>query len=493
MQFLFHEMIYMPYLDRKINDRSGSNKQQVDIDVRSYRLLPYSIVFDILNFYQDADLNAAICDCLINTLPHRDHYQNDIDLWIDLESTGDITLVQAKALATIITDFIQTQATPLVISLSSKDEMTRDNKILLFYLQFYDRAKFIFDPWSPPCIEEDNDYLKWPCFTPSKTPVLKDQNYTEGVESIIYHAWRCSELGAEEVGFKIMEEGIRSARVFYIKQLYLVQLQFMRIATQFYPDAADEKRSVCQDFPALYDAFNLSRAWGSILSRRPREAMHFFALANITMETMPSDLDSLYRMNIYALAQHITGRIDNAFVIEARIEAALTAAEKNHPQMTYINSINLARLYRFAGNYLQAQKYFEKAFNVQRKKKSETDLIYQNVCYGKLNENQSLWLPALQCWLRAAFHWINALTPEALGWRAIRAIAFQEFKPRSWLDCHIIDEAILGKLLVLYQKLGGNFTLDETRGDRLNLVKLVAVLKDIPEFNSLEAPEATNA
>jgi hypothetical protein len=476
----------MPAVNITKMTKKSLKKQRVDIDVQTYRLLPYSIVFDILNYYQSAELNAAVCACLTNTLPHRDNYENDIDLWIDLESSGDITIIQAKALAIVLSDYMQNQEDQITIALNSKNEMTRDNKTLLYYLQqFSDKAKFIFGetslkaatlPATPPATLPDTapdvDFLKWSCFIP-----IKNQDYTESVESILYHAWRCAELGADEVGFKIMEMGIKTARLFYLKQLYLVQLQFMRIASQHYAAAADEKRKVAKDFDSLYHSFNLTRAWGLILTRRVKEAQQFFALAGLNMDAFPSDLDSLYRMNIFALAQHIGGRIDNAFIIENRIEQTLAQADKPYPQMTYINSINLARLFRFAGNYEEAEKYFEKAFSIERIKKSETDLIYRNVCYGKLYENKNLWNEAMQYWLQAATHWIEAKTPEALGWRAIRAIAFQQFVPRSWLDTHIIDQAILKKLIELREKTGGQFIPQENLGSHKNLVNLVESLK----------------
>jgi hypothetical protein len=270
-------------------------------DTHSYRLLPYSIVFDLLTFFKDAELNQRIGSALRETLPHRDNYVNDIDLWIDLDSLGNITVVLAKALAVILADYLRIFSSPIVISITSKINLTCENEIFLYFFQeFSPRVEVISGALNNGLTPLDDAYLLWPCFI-----ALKSDDYTKNVENILRHAWNCAELGAEEMAFRIMETGIRKARVFYIKQLYLLQLQYMRIATQHYISAADEKREIANDFDDLSPAFYLTKAWGCMLTRRVEAAQCYFELAGVDMQTLPVDIESLYRLNIFALLRYL--------------------------------------------------------------------------------------------------------------------------------------------------------------------------------------------
>lgn len=415
-------------------------------DVKNLRILPYSIAFDFIALLKNPKLDNIIRETLRTTLPQRDNYENEIDLWIDLESAGEITVLQSKALATVIANAIQEIGNVRLV-LNSKTHVTRDNKYFLRYLmQFSNKVKVIYRNHTYST-SNDYKYLKWPCFT-----ALDNLNFSSNIENILPHAWRCAELGAEEVAFRILYAGMDKAEITYLKQLYLVQLQFMRIATQYYEDAAMEPKEISQHFNTLYESFHLAKAWGSILTRRIKEAKYHFETAKVRMNEIPSDLNALYRMNIYALFQHLSGNTGNAFIVENRIKKSIQKSLLPHPQITYINSINLARLYRHVGNYDAAKNHYDIAFNTKRWKTSETDLIYSNVCYGMLCEKQNQSESALHYWLQAAIYWLEAKTPESLGWRAVRAILQPEFMPRTPVDIINIEKAILTKLKQLLTK-----------------------------------------
>jgi hypothetical protein len=270
-------------------------------DTHSYRLLPYSIVFDLLSYFKDADLNQRICTALRVTLPHRSGYASDVDLWMELDAIGNITVVLAKVLAIILADYVRSLYKPIVISITSQVKMTCENEILLYFFQeFYPRVEIVLGAINDGLTPLDDAYLRWQCFAS-----LKSDDYTKNFENILRHAWNCAELGAEEVAFRIMETGIAKARIFYIKQLYLLQLQLMRIATQHYVNAADEAREVTEDYEGIAPAFYLTKAWGCMMTRRVAAAREYFALANVDINTLPADLGSIYRLNIFALMQHL--------------------------------------------------------------------------------------------------------------------------------------------------------------------------------------------
>lgn len=442
-------------------------------DSPCFSFLPYSGMFDCIEYFQNVALERLMAAALMNTLPQRSHYANDIDLWIDLESQGEITILQAKALARVMADYIQSLTVKEVrLCLGSRNEMTRDNHYFLHYLKkLTSKVTLVYRPTPKNPGLNDLKYLRWSCF-----PKSGELDYTSHPENILQHAWRCAELGAEELAFKIINTGIEKASLFYIKQLYLVQLQFMRIATQYYEAAAQEDKNISIDNCRLHHSFHLTKAWGNTLCRRIVEASHYFEAAKVSMNYSPADLDDLYRMNIFALFQHLSGNTENAFIIENKIKHVIKEASKPYPQITYINSINLARLYRYIGDYDQAKIHYDRAFNTQRGKKSETDLIYANVCYAMLYEKQNQLALALQYWINAALHWLNAETPESLGWRAVRAIALSGFKPRSPVDTAIIDAALLKKIKDLGEKTQCHLVLAKEESAKNNLIVLTKAL-----------------
>jgi len=411
------------------------------------RNLPYSLLFDLLVHINDVVLESHICEIFSNFLPHRAAYENEIDLWVELECCGDITLIMAKKLAKVMSEYINKKSDLSVnFVLNSQDVLTRDNKILIYYLEklipnvhveyrAYHGLAVLFN--------HEQRYLKWPCFI-----AIRSFDYAIEIESIMSYAWRCAELGAEAVGFRLLEQGIKRATSGFLKQLCLVQLQFMRIAAQYYEEAANETRVILEKYPNLLKSFYLTKAWGNVLSRRVNAAGYYFACAELSMNTLPEDLHSLYRLNIFALFQHLSGQIQNAFTIEKKIQYAIHQSKRKRVQITYINSINLARLHRADGNFPQAKAHYDIAF-AARGKVTENDFIYANVCYGMLYEKQGEWELAFHYWLKASLWWLTAEIPEALGWRAVRSIAQPDFMPRSTLSINMIDEALLKKIIFL--------------------------------------------
>lgn len=454
---------------------SASNTLAVEkiiyCEVDQKRFLPYSILFDLLTYFANQKLNQTISHTLATTLPNKSQYKNEIDLWVDMECLGDITVIMAKSLANVIANYIQEKT---IIHINLPKKMSRENQFFIHYLQLlsshievtYGDIIHLKTDWGP----HDTAYLQWPCFG-----MRTAFDYHKEIASIFCYAWRCAELGAEEVGFHLLKTGQQEIKDAYLQQLYCVQLQCMRVATQHYAAAAAETKEFPVWFEDLLRLFNLMKAWGSILSRQIEQAQHYFQLAKVTIDDLPTDIDSLYRMNVFALFQQLSGLTENAITIEKKIEKAICALKKPRPQITYINFINLARLYRHQGDHEKSKHYYDKAF-LHRGIKSETDAVYQQTCYALLYEKQEQYEVALQYWLNAAMKWLSLETPEALGWRVVRALALPNFKPRTYLDTDSITQALIIKLIKLAQLTGRPFTQKPENENKAKLAGLVISL-----------------
>ncbi len=209
--------------------------------------------------------------------------------------------------------------------------------------------------------------------------------------------------------------------------------------------------------PAISDALlrdlSMSRAWALVMTRKRSEAEPLFAHARLT-KPQGRDPFWLYLLNISALNKHRLGHLEEAFSFEHTIEEALASFDPPDWHMHYINSINLARLYRFAGEYDRAQGYFKSAFAISEGLRSESDQVYLNLCQSGIEEAMGRLAEALMARFRAALHWLSMPVPEALAPRVARAMSVE-----SGLDLVARVSAYLeGTLTTLLEQIGPPFS-----------------------------------
>ena len=427
-------------------------KNQITSNDDHSRKLPYSIVFDILSFFKDSSLESRVNEILLTTLPGIMNYENSVDLWVDLESLGEITVIYSKKLAKTILNYLNEEnISGVILQVNYQEPLSPENESFVFYLENLTTADQLVikkEKTLSYAMDESHDekYLAWESLAGKSHFDITD------VQDLIAYAWRCAELGAEKVGIRLLSHAAKEIENQQLQELYFVQAQFMRVATQHYLEAAEAQNNLSGQYNDLLKAFHLTKAWGNILSRKIPEAAYHFQEAGVSMESLPDDLYSLYRMNIFALLQFLSKNTSNAFTVEHKIEKEVDKVSSQKQQITYINSINLARLYRSVDDYSASKKYYDKAFKTTFGIKSETDFIYSNVCYGMLFEKKGDFKKALLYWIRAAIHWLVTDTKEALGWRAVRAIYKSDFMPRSKVDVSGITKAINEKLNDLAEK-----------------------------------------
>ncbi|MBI2840743.1 MAG: hypothetical protein HYX75_20690 [Acidobacteria bacterium] len=115
-----------------------------------------------------------------------------------------------------------------------------------------------------------------------------------------------------------------------------------------------------------------------------------------------------------------------------------------------MNFIILARLYRRLGRFADSREYYAKAFSTTMGARSESDLIYTEVCLARLSADEGHTGDAFFGWLRAALHWLSSRVPEAIGWRTAAAIADRAVPP----EASVADEVTRALVKILADAAG---------------------------------------
>jgi tetratricopeptide (TPR) repeat protein len=197
------------------------------------------------------------------------------------------------------------------------------------------------------------------------------------------------------------------------------ECQGIRIAALRFDDAASVP-DPSERLPSDIRAFLLqAKGWGLVWTGRHSAAKVYLERAlTLTKEDLSSET-YLYLLNIYSLSLFRTGDTRTAISLEHRIENALKRIRQNRCQLEYINSINLARLYRSAGDHAQAIAYYEKAFRTAEGVKSESDLVYENICLARVYCDAADHEQSFAHWFRAGLQYVAAAVPEALAPRVV--------------------------------------------------------------------------
>ena len=199
-------------------------------------------------------------------------------------------------------------------------------------------------------------------------------------------------------------------------------MQNIRIALLYFEQAAAETWNEAS-IPEFHQAFLLqTKAWGLVMTGKPKLAEPLFERARGLFPRNELPRTYLYLLNISALNQLKLGRIENAFAFEKEIDERLSEMEFTDWHVLYINAINQARLYKKVEDYSTSLTYYLKAFDVNRNLKTESDLLYTNLCLAQLEGLMGREEQALLSWIRVCIHWLSNELPEALAPRVAQAI-----------------------------------------------------------------------
>ena len=225
-----------------------------------------------------------------------------------------------------------------------------------------------------------------------------------------------------------------------------------------------------------------NKGWGMTMLGETAGAEACLREARSLLKPYGHTREYLYLLNISALNWVKSGEIEKALALERAIEAIRSKQAGQDWHLEYINSINLARLYSRRGNLRESERYYRRAFGTTLGARSESDLIYTNICLAKLFERQGDADQSFASWLRAGLHWVASRSPEALAPRAAASILGGRVAPGSYELVEQVSAALDDRLRASADSVFGSGDLDARVLDQEGLQPPVFVKPDdIPE------------
>lgn len=283
----------------------------------------------------------------------------------------------------------------------------------------------------------------------------------EGVARTLYrYAGEALWEGDIDLGLRLLDTAFRYAIDEMERWIIASQLQGMRIATGRFSDGLVMGLPPLSIPSALRAVLLQSKAWCLVMSGRPADADPLFQEAMPLLETIPPSRFFLYVLNIYALTCLRLGRIDQALVLEQRIESEIARHCPDDHHLIYINSLNIARLMRRLGRLDAAGGYYHRAFETCTGLCSESDFVFKNSCQGFLADLRGDNEASCSAWIRTACHWLAMEVPESLAPRVVRICLDGQFPP-NFVD--LVSDLVRMRLSDAATRMG--FCLDtETPG-----------------------------
>jgi len=283
------------------------------------------------------------------------------------------------------------------------------------------------------------------------------------------HAWEQYLEGNNDVALRLLDRALSCTTDPDICALIRSLSQNIRIALQEFEEAAEvpcpSNEIAIQQRRLILQA----KGWALVMCEKPDEAELYLSEARelFKHDEQSSTLGYMYLLNISALNRLKLGDIQGALALENEIEATHLTNPHRDWRLHYVNSINLARLYRRLGKFDMAERYYIDAFSTNLGGRSESDLIYTNFCLSRLNEERGRDLAAFSGWIRTALHWVSCEVPEALSRRV--AMGILGYKPTKEENItEDVSRALTSKIFASAKvaKLNRAITLEDTKTEQ---------------------------
>ena len=303
-------------------------------------------------------------------------------------------------------------------AMPSEALVLRDNSVLISPLQRGSTEKPLRDALAFFLNEPPSPQYEW-----LSACIYADENRDDSeVFFLLESAALRSAEGGFEIVLRLLDQVRKKTSDVFLQACIAVQRQNILLRLRNYEAAAAGPLP----HEELHDSFKASlfqsKAWGLVMSNKPIEAEPFFEKARALMSSQPDSKAYLYLLNISALNKLRIGAFEEALDYEKIIEEKLKEDPQTDWHATYINSINQARLYKKSNDLVTSEVYYQKAFSITDNLRSESDLLYTNLCLAQLEERKGRHRSSFLHWFRAVIHWLSNPVPEALSPRVVQAI-----------------------------------------------------------------------
>lgn len=236
-------------------------------------------------------------------------------------------------------------------------------------------------------------------------------------------AWQAFAQGSLELALELLERAVTCAKTPAEKAVCHARAQGIRIASQRFAEVAAVPEPA-RTLPFSLRQFILqTKGWGLVMTGHPTAAEKCFSVPLASLASKAElDTEDLYLLNIHALTVLRQGRPEEALAIEHRIETERGVQSAPDHRLSYINHINLARLYRGRGEMGPASRHYAEAFATTAGVRSASESVHWNVIQASMAAAVGDRSQADTAWLRATLHWLACPIPEALGRRVTQAI-----------------------------------------------------------------------
>ena len=283
-------------------------------------------------------------------------------------------------------------------------------------------SDFITEPSSPQC--------EW-----LAAFIYADEKCDDGEAGfLIRSAAHRADEGGLEIGLRLLEKAkIKTSDEFLQTYINLQRQSFLIRSRKF--EAAAAGPLPPEGLPdRLKASLYQSKATGLVMTNKPVEAEEYFERARASMGSHSDSKGYLYLLNTSALNKLRIGAAEEALAYEKIIEEKLRHEKETDWHATYINSLNFARLYKKLNDLKTSELYYAKAFSITDNLRSESDLLYTNLCRAQLEEKKGQFKKSFFFWLRAAIHWLSNPVPEALAPRVIQAVTQTDQLSDDFID-----------------------------------------------------------
>jgi tetratricopeptide (TPR) repeat protein len=393
-------------------------------------------------------------------------YNTNVEMWIDKEAYGKETVIKSFNIAAALQREWQKRGLipAIVLVFSGKNELGADNECFLYALQklytglticlLTEKKTNIFHlDWSIGHeLRKVNPELSLILFETAnfgtdhaaiaelntKFGIATDLHgntiahaglYDSNPKKIIQLAWQASGKGNFYSASQLLEYGYAHAKTPDARLEYLVNLQIVRLTHGYFHDASMQEYPDSIRQTKYIKVLQYCKAYCGTMSGQIGVAKTYYEEMGFFPEMEAEDLEGFYRLNIYALFNHLVKKREVAESIEKRIETGLAQFPLKSVQLNYINSINLARIYKQAGRLELAELYYKKAYMSIRGCYIDYDNIYKHAALARLSEAKNEPEKALFLWILSAMFWSAKKCKEALSFRAIALILNHPIEP----------------------------------------------------------------